>query len=485
MNFGLTLYLCVIARNSFGSKLVLLTFLLFASSATAQEKTRTQLTISIPTTGEVRVDAKLSSPLRSWSFRNAYASALGIAERIENFRAFGDSDQDARVKKSATGEFRSDLDATRISYILKLSKPRATDLPHVSWIDGDRGFLMFADLVPLDLKNLSAEFLLPVGWTVESSIAPDGNGRYEVLAPEKSVFFLGRLLRKASKRVDGMMLETVVSGRWRFNDDDALKAAGEVMEKYHELTGFRLPDKSLIMIAPSPVSLGNSSWKAETRGSSVVVLMDAAARSKNSLGHLRIIFTHELLHLWVPNSLKFEGDYDWFFEGFTMYTALWTALELRIINFKGFLSTLDGAYKYYLSQPDNVSLIEASETRWTTSSSHVYIKGMLIAFLYDLMLRKESAGKATLANLYRDLFNRGVADDANGNEAIIALLGSSPAGKELTKSYIENSRELKLDQLLTAYGLEVDLSSENPKLRVNRKLDEDQKRLLRSLGYRD
>ena len=111
-----------------------------------------------------------------------------------------------RVKKSATGEFRSDLYATKITYIVKACNPRAADVPHASWLAEDRGFLMFADLIPADIARLSVEFVFPAGWTVESSIAPDGNGRHEVLAPEKSVFFLGRLLRKASKSVNGMML---------------------------------------------------------------------------------------------------------------------------------------------------------------------------------------------------------------------------------------------------------------------------------------
>ncbi len=81
-----------------------------------------------------------------------------------------------------------------------------------------------------------------------------------------------------------------------------------------------------------------------------------------------------------------------------------------------------------------------------------------MAFLYDLMIRKESGGKTTLADRYRELFNGGVADSANGNEAIIAVLGSSPAMRDFTKSYIENSAKLELEQLAsgvwTAIGFE-------------------------------
>jgi len=463
----------------------LLCVLICAACVSVSADGRSRVKISIPATGQIRVDAELSTSARSWSFRNAYAGALGLAERVDEFQAFTASGKDVRAKKSATGEFRSDLEAGRIAYTVRLSNPRASDLPHVSWLAEDRGFLMFADLIPLDVANLSAEFSLPPEWTVESSIAPDANGRYEVLAPEKSVFFVGRLLRKALKSSGGMMLETVVNGTWRFNEDTAMNAATEVMEKYLALTGFRLPGKSVIMIAASPVALGNSIWKAETRGSSVVVLMDPAARSKNSLGQLRVIFTHELLHLWVPNSLKLEGDYDWFFEGFTLYMALQTALELKVINFKGFLTTLAGAFDSYSSHPDELSLIQESERRWTSAGSQVYVKGMLVAFLYDLLVRKESGGKTTLAAIYRDLFNGRIADGANGNEAIIRLLGSSPAGKDFVKSYVENIKEIKLEQLLPAYGLQLDSNGTTSQLEVSRELNEDRKQLLRSLGYRN
>ena len=44
-----------------------------------------------------------------------------------------------------------------------------------------------------------------------------------------------------------------------------------------------------------------------------------------------------------------------------------------------------------MSAPDSrqFSLIEASERRWTTRSSLVYDKGMLVAFIYDLSLEED------------------------------------------------------------------------------------------------
>jgi predicted metalloprotease with PDZ domain len=344
---------------------------------------------------------------------------------------------------------------------------------------------MLADLLPLEVTNLSAEFEVPAGWTIESAIPPDANGQYEVTEPERAVFFLGRSLTKTLSTVAGMPLEIVLSGSWPFKGPDALKPATRVMQQYLALTGFRLPRKSMIMIAPLPVAVGSIKWRAETRGSTVELLIDPNAGFQNWRGQLGVIFTHELLHLWVPNSLKFDGDYDWFFEGFTLYTALRTALELKIINFKEFLDTLARVYDSYLSYADDVSLIDASERRWTTPGSFVYDKGMLVAFLYDLLLRKESGGKTALADKYRDLFSRPVADKADGNEAIIAVLGSTPAFHDFTKSYVENSTKVELERILPAYGFSLDSTGKNSQLRVSPQLNEDQKLLLRSLGYRN
>lgn len=459
--------------------------LICLAPVTVDAQVRTRVRISIPSTAEIRIEADSFSPVRSWSFRNAYAGVLGIAERVEAFQAVGVLGEDVAVRKIAVGEYRSDAGVAAISYTVRLPGPLPADVSHVSWLASDHGFLMLADLLPYDFETVSVEFTLPPGWVVYSSIAPDQKRQYQVLQPEKAVFFVGRSLRKVFRKIDGMVLETVIGGTWPFTETGALKAAVRVMEKYLTLTGFRLPTRSVVMIAPLPVSVGSTKWRAETRGSTVVLLMDPQARIGNWIGQLGVIFTHEILHLWVPNSLRMQGDYDWFFEGFTLYTALVTALELKIINFREYLDTLARVYDSYLSHAgNNLSLLEASERRWTGSGSLVYEKGMLVAFLYDLIVRKESGAKLTLADRYRDLFSRPAAEQEDGNEVIIRLLASSPATDDFTKAYIETNRELELERVLPMYGLLLDSSGNSSRLVVGREPKPDQKRLLRSLGYR-
>jgi hypothetical protein len=466
--------LCAFARNFF-------IVLLFVPTVAVWASTPAKITISVVTAGDVKVEAELPAPARSWSFRNAYAGALGFAERVKDFRATNASGQDAGVKKSASGEYRSERDATRIAYTVDLSQANVTEVPHVSWLVPGRGFLMFADLIPGDIETLSAEFKLPFGWTLESSVLPDKDSHYAVLDPESAVFVVGNTLREII--AGDSSLHLVVSGAWPFKDAKVFSAATEVLKYYTLLTRYRLRSESLIAIAPFP--LAGSKWKAETRGSTVMLLIDPSVHFHTWIDQLKIIFTHEMLHLWVPNSLHLEGDYDWFFEGFTLYAALRAALELKVINFKVFLKTLAGAYDAYLSHPDDVSLVEASETRWTTGSNQVYVKGMLVAFLYDLKLRKCSGGSATIADRYRELFGGRVAANANGNEAIITLLDAAPAMNGFGKLYVENNTRLELEQLLPAYGLTLDASRQKSQLQVSRNLTAEQKQLLRSLGYRD
>ncbi len=459
--------------------------ILFCSATVfAKAKAHRFVTISMPSPGVIRIDAESLTPSNSWSFRNAYAGVLGIADRVKVFRAITASEQDAKVRKLASGEFRSELDARKISYTVNVSQPTAADVSHVSWIVGDHGLLMLADLLPQDLSNVSVRFELPPDWSINSSNASVGSNFYHVAAPEKSVFFVGRSLRKTSKTFDEMSLTTVVGGTSSFKEKDVIAVAGKVLRKYAELTGFKLPGDSLIMIAPLPVKVGNIKWRAETRGSTVVLLIDPAAGFRNWTGQLGVIFTHELLHLWVPNSLQLEGDYDWFFEGFTLYTALRTALELKLINFKEYLDTLARVYDSYLSYPDDVSLIDASERRWTTPGSFVYDKGMLAAFLYDLKVRRESAGTITLADRYRELFSGRVTANVDGNKAIISLLDAAPAMSGFAKSLVESAVKLELEQTLPAYGLLLDSSGGTSQLRVAAKPDPEQKQLLKSLGFR-
>ena len=228
------------------------------AAITAEANGTQSVTIKMSLPGDVQIEAQSSTPANSWSFRNAYAGVLGIAERINDFHATTASGQDAGVKKIATGEFCSALHATKISYRVNVSKPTAADVSHVSWIAGDYGLLMLADLLPRDFASVSIRFELPEGWGVDGSNSADAD-LHQVIAPEKAIFLVGRSFGNAQGSVGNTSVTTVVGGSWPFKERDALSSATKVMKSYQELTGYQWSGGVLIMIVPLPVKIGNLS----------------------------------------------------------------------------------------------------------------------------------------------------------------------------------------------------------------------------------
>ena len=373
----------IVLRGALKTQFCIVVFTLWTGvlGSNAYAQIPAQVKISVSPTAEIRIRLDAVPKRQAFSFRNAYAGVLGIAERVSEFKALDINGSEVPVSKIATGEYRSHADVGTITYLVTLPPPSPANVAHVSWLAGDSGVLMLADLLPEQPSGAHVRFALPTGWSCQSpTYGPDQHGSFLMREPEQAIFLVGRSLREQLKKVDGVWLTSVLDGKWAFKDETVLKVAAEVMQKYLALTGFKFPRPAAVLIAPLPVASGSVKWKAETRGSTILLLLDPRAEIRNWEGQLGVIFSHELLHLWVPNALRLQGDYDWFFEGFTLYTALVTALDLKFINRDEYVATLERVYDSYLSRPDAQSLIEASERRWTTGNSTVYDKGMLVAF---------------------------------------------------------------------------------------------------------
>ena len=220
----------------------------------------------------------------------------------------------------------------------------------------------------------------------------------------------------------------------------------------------------------------------------MVLLLGRNSPREVLLGRLRVVLTHELFHLWVPNALSFAGAYDWFFEGFTLYQALRSAVRLGFIDFQEYLSTMARVYDSYLgaSDRDGLSLVEASQRRWTIAPSLVYDKGMLVAFLCDLELRRASRNRRSLDDLYREVFQQQQAGltRADGNASLINVLNRELGSEQFSRHYISTPATIRLAPELVAYGLMLESSDRGSSLKVIRALTSEQRQLLGSLGYR-
>lgn len=467
-------------------KLVLAAILCFFPGFVAAQDVqllKAQVTISSLSPARLQINAELPGLTTNLSFRNTYAGVLGLGDRVKNLEGKVGTGQTIAVRKLTSGEFQSSQSFLEVSYEVDLAGAiRPADRSHVSWLDAERGLLMLSDLLPASsnrgpFNSAEIEISIPDGWTASSNLKRVGE-HFSTDDLETGVILVGSSVNQKKQHSISM----ISSGKWPFSDDEAIKIASRILTEHSRTTKFEFKDHAVVMLVPYPGEAGPEKWSAETRGNTVVLVLGGNASRKTVLGKVGIVLSHELFHLWVPNSLKLKGDYDWFFEGFTLYQALRTDLRLGLISFDDYLNTLAGVYEAYKTKADadKLSLLEASERRWTNSSSLVYEKGMLAAFVYDLTLRRLSHCNASLEDVYPVLFQLGETGQANANETIIRLLNRRAGFESFGKDYVEAPVKIRLDSILAPYGIQITSS----RLLVKPELNESQRKLLACIGYK-
>ena len=437
----------------------------------------------------VRVEGRRAEAKAAWSIRNFYGSAAGLAERVENFQLFGEDGAAVAVRKLAPGEFTAAVPAARFSYDFKLDPPAfVSDSSHVSWLTADRGLLMLADLLPTPLAHAKVELSTPAGWKVSTAEARAASGVFEVADAERAVFAVGRELRERRGRAGSLTFTLVTEGDWAFTEEEAADSAVEILKLHRETAGGSPRQSPYVVLLPLPqAGAAGNLWSAETRGATVVLVSGRLPSRLAAKAQLDGALTHELFHLWVPNGLALEGEYDWFYEGFTNYVALRAGMRRGQLTFHDYLNALGSAYDSYRRArgPSEVSLIEASRRRFAGGGGLVYHKGLLVAFLYDLTLMRQTGGKSSLTDVYRELFRSHARGNppAEGNRAVAQVLGSTGGMRAFVERYVEGSTELTLPTLIEPFGLRVEPGGARTHVGVNDSLESAQRELLRKLGY--
>ncbi|HKQ51102.1 MAG TPA: hypothetical protein VJT74_01945 [Pyrinomonadaceae bacterium] len=475
-------------------RLITLAALCLFPCAIRAETLAARIQVVSTTPARVRVEGEREKPQRAWSFRNVYANVTGLAERIENLKLFDGEGREVNVRRLAPGEYEADAAAARFVYEMKLDAPLFEgDAAHVSWLTPERGFLMLGDLLPLaggdKASGARVTFSLPERWAVASSARPGAGGAFELADSEAGVFFVGQNLRERREKVGAMEFVFVTAGEWAFSDEEVMDVAARILKEHAETFGGAARDTVMLALAPFPRAAGADHWSAETRGASVTLLAGRSPSRTAALAQLSFPLAHELFHLWVPNALGLDGSYDWFYEGFTLYQALSAAVRLELLTFQDYLNAVGRAFDAYKSAQgrEQLSLLKASERRWTLAPALIYNKGLLVAFLYDLTLRQQTKNKRTLADVYRELFRlaRASASHRDGNQAALAALNEAGDVRELTRKYVEDAGEIELAQMVAPFGLRVETFGARTRLSVAESLSGSQRDLLRKFGYNE
>ena len=439
-------------------------------------------------------------PTKVWSFRNDYAGVSELGIRVEALKLFDPTGAEIPAHKIAPGQFDATMAATRFRYEVNLAPPaQPSNAARVSWLNNEHGLLMLADLLPVSQsRSATIRFSLPAFCAVYSNEKENAQGEFDVADADRAVFVVGTHLRSSRTNVSGMTFGLVTDGEWAFADGEALKLGADVLKLDREVFGAMPSQQGTLILLPFSQPAATSTWSAETRGSTVTLLIGKLPSKTAALSQLSVPLTHELFHLWVPNALALTGDYDWFYEGFTVYQAARTAVRLGLLTFQEFLNAIARAYDAYALaiDHDRWSLVEASKRRWTAGAPAVYSKSMVVAFLYDLKLRNQSHGKHSLDDAYRKMFqdyhssdagsNRAAAGQGtDGNDAAANALTSDSGTQGFVRQFIRDAVTISLASELAQFGLRVETFGLRTRLSVSEQLSKPQRDLLRELGYND
>jgi predicted metalloprotease with PDZ domain len=430
----------------------------------------------------------IMDPVRKISFADSYAGLNGLGSRITDLEAFDGSDKPVAIRRIAPGQFETDSEAVKLSYSVDVRpKPEPSDSAHLSWLTNTRGVLLLSDLLPVNSgdrkSNIKVRFRLPFDWTAHSVESQETSEQFIVNDCERAVFAVGYQLRASQKPSSGMTVEIVIDGEWAFRDAEALDLAVQIINAHRDVFGKMPAARSLVVLMPFPETVAAYKWAAETRGSTVTLLMGKLPSKVAALAQLSTPLTHESFHLWIPNALELKGNYDWFYEGFTIYQASQTTVKLGLLSFPQFLDSIARAFD--ASKNDtSLSLIEASVRRFTGGGNAVYAKGQVVAFLYDLKLRSASHNKRSLATVYRRLMSSGEpAYGMDGSERVAGVLSEQIGSQAFVDSFVRKPVSINLVSELAPFGLIVDTSGIRTRISVSEKLSKQQRDLLGELGY--
>ncbi len=453
----------------------------------------------LPESGVVRLEVS-GAPRKSWSFRDTYAGVIGLGRRIKNFQAVDTPGARNSARELAPGQYELGASAARVSYEVDLTPPRhASDAAFVSWLTKERGLLMLGDLLPVTTKRpgstLHPVFVsveTPSGWAalLNEDVAARRSAGFG--AADDGVFIVGKSLRRSNRTISGKLFTALIDGSWAFADQDAIDTLSRIVQLHGELSPVPCAQVTLVLSTfPGGAGAGNT-WSAETRGCNVTLLMGQMPSRVGALAQLGNALTHETFHLWIPNGVALSGDYDWFYEGFTMYQAARAAVRLEFISWPEFLNAIarahDGSAAVATTQP--LSLIDASKQRWTTGSASVYSKAMVAAFIYDLSLRSETGGKRSLDDVYRKIFREHSRRapvkqaEADGNAVAMEALRTELSSPDFVNRFVSAPVSIDLAKELAPFGLRVE-KMVRTHISVSDNITKRQRDLLKQLGYNE
>lgn len=477
--------------------ILILLLMCSVASAFARECVGQYVNVSVEIDTTTRIAAvhgkwtAAGDPRRSLSFLPIALGASDLGSRVSTVALYDNDGRPVAFRRFNSSEYVAESGFSGFSYKVDLrpgKNPRSA--AHSSWIADEEGLIFPEDLIPISAsgstKGAIVSFKMPPEWQIISTEQSEGAGKYTIENVERAVFVIGKKIRESKLAGSTLGPSVAISGEWLFSDEEAMKMSADIYGKYLKIFGTAPRKEMLVVILPMPQpGLQKGTWEAETRGSTVVIASADMPFKSQSIQRLHEQLRHEIFHLWLPNGVNLTGRYDWFYEGFALYQSLKTGVSLNQIRFEDFLDTLSRAHNIDRSQTRRRSLIEASQERWSGADTQVYARGMVVAFLCDLILLRESGGRKSVESVIRKIFDShkhpNPASDANA--AILKILEADARIAKLADDYIRGSVPIDWSTEIESAGIENEPGTSRTSLRIKSRLTGRQKALLDKLGY--
>ncbi len=410
-------------------------------------------------------------------FVDQFAGIDRLSERVHSLRVTAEQGTTLPLEIRGDGLYLFDADhrsnPVTVNYEMRLA--RALDPSQyalVSSFGADAAVLMMADLLPrvcfgeqgcetaIGVKRM--KIAIPEDWQMATTEQRDGEW-FKLADDSRAVFFLGKLKTRTAK-IGDMNLLVAIAGDRGFSDEEVYRLTEAIVREQASIIGGKENGDFLLAVAPFPQPLTGLRSSAVTIGRTVTFLFNPNNDADQSLKHFRRHLAHELFHFYLPNAFRIRENFDWFWEGFTRYVALMTLAGMGLIESREYLDSISEEYEAYLFNPSRlqISLVAASPDKFASAANYdlVYRKGMLVAALYDLELRKQSRGKFNLTEVMKILYaDFAVNNREVGNREVLDAMGKLGNFSRLIQDDIMGTREINLAERTKGYGLTIEQSN--------------------------
>lgn len=225
-----------------------------------------------------------------------------------------------------------------------------------------------------------------------------------------------RVVRRGSIRL-------ALRGAPGFSDDALLDGIVRLVAAERGFWGDALDAPYLVTMIAMPVAAGHRPGMGGTGhgDDAFAAVISGEMRFRDVMGKL---FAHEIFHGWLPTGLGVEAvpRHAWFGEGFTEYYGRLLPLRAGVVSLDDFVSTWNEALLDYMASPArNRTNQELAEEHWANRDSSLmsYLRGSMLAALWNARLKDATHGAVTLDDLMR-----GRREDASGSRAPEVLFAS-------------------------------------------------------------